>query len=123
MRQARQLSIFDWHPTMRQEPPVGDYIHKAGAVICRIMRKSYIGKKVAVDISTQNRKCFQVGILEKVIPAHYYQGDQIVETERSIVFVGKKQRLLITHYPGCELHEVLPWNAYEERMASIGSTD
>lgn len=118
-----QLTIFDWNPSVRTEPDIGTYTKEAGAVIPRIMRKSYIGKKVAVNISTQSRRCFQIGILEKVIPAHYYQGDQIVETERSIVFTGKKQRSLITHYPGCELHEVLPWNAYEERMASIGSTD
>ena len=115
-----QISIFDWMPSLEPEPAVGEYIRKAGAVIPHIMRKGYVGKKVAVDISTQNRKCFVVGILEKIIPAKYYQGDLIVETERSIIYTGKKQRSLVTHYPGVEIFEVLPWNAYEKRNTAVG---
>ena len=115
-----QMTVFDWMPTIMQEPEIGTYVEKCGAVIPRIMRKGYIGSKVAVDCSTQSRKCYQVGILEKVIPAHYWHGDQIIECERSIIFTGKKQRSLITHMPGCEIFEVLPWDAYPERMAAIG---
>lgn len=114
-----QMSIFDMlsrqeheEHTNMIEPPVGTYVDTCGAVICHIMRKSYIGKKVLVDRSTRSMTCFQVGIMEDYIP---YEGRM-----RSIVYVGKKQRALVTHYPGVEIREVLPWDAYEERNKAIG---
>ncbi len=115
-----QLTIFDYMPIVQAEPEVGAYIEKSGAPIPHIMRPGYIGQKVCVDVSTQNHEWYQVGILEKVIPAHYYNGDQIVECDRSIVYTGKKQRSLITHMPGNEIYECLPWDAYPKRMAAIG---
>lgn len=109
-----QMTIYDWMPTMRKEPAVGEYVTKHGANICHIMRPSYIGKKVCFDVSTQNHKIYQVGILEKYIPHEGYM--------RSVIYTGKKQRSLITHYPwtGADLFECLPWDAYPERMAAIG---
>ena len=118
-RMIEQMSIFDVLSRQEHEehinmiePPVGTYVDACGAVICHIMRKSYIGRKVLVDRSTQSMTCFQVGIMEDYIP---YEGRM-----RSIVYVGKKQRALVTHYPGVEIREVLPWDAYEERNKAIG---
>ena len=106
-----QMSLFDFMPTMMVEPEVGEYVKECGAVIPRIMRKGYIGKKVLVDKSTESLTIFQVGILEDVIP---YEG-----RERSIVYTGSRQRSLITHYPGREIRECLPWDAYERRQDAI----
>ena len=89
------------------EPAVGEYVKDNGAVICHIMRPHYIGKKVLFSVSTQSYRMFQCGILEKYIP---YEG-----TWRSIIFTGKKQRTLLTHRPGIEIFEPLPWDAYPER--------
>ena len=114
-----QMSIFDVLSRQEHEehlnmiePPVGTYVETCGAVICHIMRKGYIGRKVLIDVSTQSKTMFQVGIMEDYIP---YEGRM-----RSIVYVGKKQRALVTHYPGVEIHEVLPWDAYEKRNKAIG---
>lgn len=106
-----QLTLFDFMPTMMVEPEVGAYVDQPGAVICHIMRRGYIGQKVLVDKCTQSMDCYQVGILEDVIE---HDG-----RDRSIVYTGTKQRCLITHYPGVEIHEVLPWDAYEGRQAAI----
>lgn len=95
-----QLTIFDWMPEACPEPEVGDYLEDCGPVICRIMRPSYIGRKVLIDVSTCGHVWYQVGILEKVIE---HEGH-----ERSIVFVGQRQRKLIDHVPwnGAEIYEV-----------------
>jgi len=119
-----QMTIFDWMPESRAEPEVGTIIREHGQVLCRIMRPSYIGKKVCIDVSTESkRNMFRVGILEKIIPAFYwhYEGGTYrkVDTERAIIFTGKKQRSLITFYPGINIYEVLPWDAYPKRMAAI----
>lgn len=109
-----QPSIYDLFDELKQEPDIGEYTHECGAVICHIMRPGYIGKKVLVDVSTQSlRNLFRCGILEDYIP---YEGRM-----RSIVNVGDRQRLLITHYPGVEIHECLPWHRYENRMQNIGA--
>lgn len=111
-----QMTLFEFMPSMMAEPEVGEYVDSCGAVIPHIMRRSYIGKKVLVDVSTRSRERYQVGILEKIIPDHYWKGDERVECERSIVYTGKKQRSLVSHYPwATELREVLPWAAYERR--------
>ena len=107
-----QTSLFDFMPTLMVEGNVGEYVTKCGAVIPHIMRKNYIGEKVLIDVSTQSMKCFQIGILEDVI--------QCEGRDRSIVYTGKKQRSLITHYPGVEIREVLPWDAYPDRMEKVG---
>lgn len=106
-----QMSLFDFMPTMMVEPEVGEYVSECGAVIPRVMRKGYIGKKVLVDKSTQSLTIFQVGILEDVIP---HEG-----RERSIVYTGSRQRSLITHYPGVEIRECLPWDAYGRKQAQL----
>ena len=121
-----QISIFDWMPeavpdqTKPQkyvpkdygpEPEVGEYVKDTGMVICHIMRPSYIGKKVLIDKSTRSRSIYQCGILEDYIPYEGYM--------RSIVYTGQKQRSLITHYPGVEIFECLPWEAYKDRMEVI----
>jgi len=90
-----------------EEPEVGAFVPDRGAVICHIMRPHYIGQKVLFDCSTQSMKLYKCGILEKYIP---YEGHY-----RSIIFTGKKQRSYITHYPGREIYECLPWDAYPER--------
>ena len=107
-----QMSIFDWMPSLAQEPRMGSYVEKHGAVICHIMRPSYIGKKVVYDCSTQSHTWYRVGVLEQYIP---YEGRM-----RSIINVGEGQRILLTHYPGREIYECLPWDAYPERMKAIG---
>jgi hypothetical protein len=38
---------------------------------------------------------------------------------RSIINVGKPQRILLTHYPGREIYECLPWDAYPARRALL----
>lgn len=118
-----QMTIFDWMPTIRQEPDVGEFVEECGAVIPHIMRKAYIGKKVLMDYSTQGHTWFKCGILEKVIPAFYWSGDKQIECDRSIVYDGKKQRCLITHYPGHEIFECLPFDAYAKRNAAIGKVE
>ena len=109
----KQYSIFDLFDQLKTEPDIGEYTHECGQVICHIMRRGYIGKKVLVDVSTQSlRNLFRCGILEDYIP---YEGRM-----RSIVNVGDRQRLLITHYPGVEIHECLPWGSYEQRKKAVG---
>ena len=88
-----QLSLFDFI-----DPEVGEYVEDHGIIICHCMRKGYIGRKILVDKSTSGHDWFQVGILEDYIP---YEGRW-----RSIVYVGEKQRLLVTHYPGVDIFEV-----------------
>ena len=89
------------------EPAVGEYVHSTGAVICHIMRPAFIGRKVLYDVSTQSMRCYQCGILEAYIP---YEGKW-----RSVIYHGKKQRALVTHYAGVEIFEPLPWDACQER--------
>ncbi len=107
----RQLSLFDM-PELRREPEVGEYVKEPGAVICHIMRRGYIGNKVLIDVSTRSMPVFQCGILEGYIP---YEGRM-----RSIVYTGKKQRALVTHYPGVEIYECMPWHWYKERLKAVG---
>lgn len=45
-----QLTIFDWMPTAQQEPDVGAWVEKPGAVIPHIMIPSYIGKKCVLTV-------------------------------------------------------------------------
>lgn len=115
-----QMSIFDWMPTLRKEPDVGECVEEHGQVIPHIMRPSYIGKKILIDCSTENHKWFKVGILEDVRPAFYWHFDEKVECDRSIIYTGSKQRSFITHMPGNEIFECLPWDSYPERMKAIG---
>ena len=106
-----QMTLFDWMPTVQPEPEVGEYVTECGAVIPHIMRPSYIGSRVLYDCSTQSRRWYRVGILEKYIP---HEGRW-----RSVIYYGKKQRSLVTHYPGVEIFECLPWEAYQKRMEAI----
>lgn len=108
----KQLSIFDIMPETQQEPEVGAIVEETGAIICHIMRPGYIGQKVLYDCSTQSRRMFKCGILEKYIP---YEGRY-----RSIIYTGTKQRTLLTHFPGREIYEPLPLDAYIERRQAIG---
>ena len=97
------------------EPEVGEWVDKCGAVIPHIMRRSYIGKKVVMDKSTSSHKWFRVGVLEKVVTGFYYDGDKKIECDMLIIFDGSRQRNIITHWPGREIYECLPWDAYERR--------
>ena len=90
-----------------REPGIGECVKSTGAVIPHIMRSAYIGKKVLYDVSTQSMRCYRCGVLEKYIP---YEGKM-----RSVIFYGKKQRGLVTHYEGVNIYECLPWDAYPER--------
>lgn len=107
----QQLTIFDWLPDLQEEPAVGEYVAKHGANICHIMRPSYIGRKVVYECSTHSRECFRVGVLEAYIP---YE-----ETYRSIIYVGEKQRILLTHRDGKDIYECLPWHSYKKRNDRI----
>lgn len=89
------------------EPAVGEYVQSAGAVIPHIMRTGFIGRKVLYDVSTESNRCYQCGILEAYIP---YEGRW-----RSVIYYGKKQRALVTHYSEVEIFEPLPWDAYPAR--------
>jgi len=90
-----------------REPDIGECVKSTGAVIPHIMRSAYIGKKVLYNISTQSMRCYRCGVLEEYIP---YEGKM-----RSVIFYGKKQRALVTHYAGVNIYECLPWDAYPER--------
>lgn len=110
---GRQLTIFDWMPETQSEPEIGEYVTKTGAIIPHIMRPSYIGHKVLYYCGTQSMpNLYQCGILEKYIP---HEGKM-----RSIIYYGRKQRVLLTHYEGVNIYECLPWDAYPERMAAMG---
>ncbi len=113
-RMTGQMTIFDWMSSAQPEPDVGTYVTEHGANIPHIMRPSYIGRKVVYDCSTFSHRCYQVGILEKYIRR------QDCDVMRSIIYTGKKQRILFDHWPGREIFECLPWNTYLERTASIG---
>ena len=88
-------------------PNVGDYVKRPGAIICHIMRAGYIGRKILVNVSTEHNELYQCGILENYIPYESFM--------RSIIYVGDRQRKLVTHYPGVEIFECLPWD-YEKRV-------
>lgn len=106
-----QMTIFDWMPTLQEEPKVGEYVEKHGAVISHIMRSSYIGKKVVYDCSTESHKWYLCGILEK-----YFECRGVM---RSVIYVGKPQRILLDHHPGREIFEPLPWDAYQKRLETV----
>lgn len=101
-----QINLFEFFPDELQP---GDIITRKGAPIDHISRRSYIGKMVCFDCSTESRKMYRVGILEKYIP---HDG-----THRSIVYTGERQRSLITHYPGREIYEIEPWD-FEKRRGN-----
>lgn len=116
-----QMTIFDWMPSVQEEPEVGAWVEHHGAVISGIMRRGYIGKKVVMDKSTTSHKWYKVGILENVLIDHYWDGDREIICDRSIIFDGSRQRSSILHMPGQNIYECLPWDAYPERMAAIGN--
>ena len=117
----RQMTIFDYMPTIQQEPEIGEWVETHGAVICGCMRRSYIGEKVVMDKSTSSHEWYKVGILEDVKTGYYYRGDQKVECDIAIVYDGSRQRNIYQIFPGHEIYECLPWNAYPKRMAAIGA--
>ena len=98
-----QISFWDLLENI--EP--GDRVKTHGAVIPHIMRSAFIGKTVVVDKSTQSMDIFVAGILEGYIPYG--------NTYRSIVYIGEKQRQLITHMPGVEIFELQPWSECLEK--------
>lgn len=104
-----QISIFDWMPTAQREPEIGEWLEYPGAIIPHIMRPSYIGKKVLINLSTQSHEWYKCGILEDYIrldDGHY----------RSIVYTGERQRSLVTHLPGVNIYECRPWD-FEARRS------
>jgi len=107
-----QLTIFNCFPQALPEPQVGEYVTEFGANICHIMRPAYIGKKVIYDCSTANHAWYRCGILEK-----YFMRENGVM--RSVIYTGERQRILYDHYPGREIWECLPWDAYPKRMEAI----
>ena len=118
-----QIGLFDYMPTLQKEPEVGEWVDTTGANIPHIMRRSYIGRKVVFDVSTQSRTCYRVGILEAVRDDHYYQLEDGTYQPRPcdmvVIFTGKRQRSLISLMPGREIFESLPWDAYEARNKAI----
>lgn len=118
-----QVTLFDWQPSLQLEPDIGALVAERGVVIPHIMRRSYIGKKVCFDVSTQHRRCFRVGVLEEVLDDFYFElkdGEyKKVPCDRVVIFTGKRQRSLISLMPGIEINECLPWEAYPERNKVI----
>ena len=107
----KQMTIFDLlgdekEPVGEKKEPKsvkdGDYVEDHGMVICHIMRPSYVGKQVAYDCSTAGHPWFRVGTLEKYFECHGVM--------RSVIYVGKEQRILLDHYPGREIYELEPWS-------------
>jgi len=107
-----QLTIFDWMPTVMQEPEVGKIVREHGACIPHIMRSGYVGRKVCFDCSTQSRRAYKVGILEAVNPSFYWRLEgreyKQVPCDRVVIFTGTKQRSFISLMPGREIYEPLP---------------
>ena len=111
-----QLSIFDIDPRCRPDPQPGEWVKEHGQVIRHIMRRSYIGKKIVMDKSTQSQKAFKVGILERVDTSFYYRGDQKIECDRSVIYDGSRQRSYILHMPGQEIYELYPFDMERVRI-------
>lgn len=107
-----QISLFDWSPEAQPEPEIGAWIKECGAVICHIMIPGYIGQKVAIDKSTHTHRWYRVGRLER-----YFEHEGHM---RAVVDVGEHQKQLVDLWPGINLHEPLPWDAYPERNKAIG---
>ena len=108
-----QITIWEYLRSLEPkkttpEPEVGAYVTAWGKVIDHIERPAYIGEKVIYDCSTRTHKWMRCGILEDYIPFEGYM--------RSIINVGTRQRILLTHYPGIEIHDWMPW---DERWAQI----
>lgn len=104
-----QMTIWDF-PQALPEPFVGEFGKTHGQIICHVMRKGYTGKKVLIEVAAGT---FQCGILEEY--AEMPNG-----LMRSTVRVGNGLKYRITHRPGVEIFEPLPWDAYPERMRAIG---
>lgn len=104
-----QLTLFDEPSAVKP----GDWVTTHGAVIPKVMRPSYIGKLVVIDLSTQSHKWFKVARLERIVENDGH--------DRSVLYTGTKQRSIITHYPGREIFELEPWN-FEERRNKDGKT-
>ncbi len=115
------MSIFDWMPDFepQKEPKIGEWVYKRGAVISRVMRRSYIGRMVLMDYSTQSQEVYKAGILEDVIMGKMWNGHEYVECEMSIVNDGTKTRCQVNHTTGNEIFECLPWHSYEKRESGI----
>lgn len=120
-----QLSIFDCFADLFKtekwpEPEVGEWVEKHGAVICHIMLPGYIGRKVIMDKSTESHKWFQCGVLEQVLPDHYYHlqnGDYIEKPcDRVIINTGKKRRSSILLMPGIEIYETQKWEGRKRAL-------
>lgn len=109
-----QLSIFDIDPRCGPEPAPGEWVKTHGPVICHIMRRGYIGRKVVIDQSEWGHVNFLVGILERVETSCYYRGDQKIECDMSVVNVGSEKRFNVIHWPGNEIFELYPFD-WEER--------
>lgn len=43
-----QVELFDYMPTIRTEPELGEIVEHPGQVICHIMKPAYIGQKVVM---------------------------------------------------------------------------
>ncbi len=109
----KQMTIFDF--IEKPEPKIGEYVEEAGPVICHIMVKGYIGKKVLYDCSTQSHRWYRCGILEKYIP---YEGSM-----RHVIRIGKKNYAYVTRrygeaasiYGPGNIFEISPFN-FEKRL-------
>lgn len=107
-----QMSLFDWMPEAQPEPEIGEWIKDCGAVIPHISIPGYIGKKVAINKSTDWLSWYRVGRLER-----YFEHEGHM---RAVVDVGERQKQLVDLYQGIHLHEPLSWDAYPERNKAIG---
>ena len=114
---GEQLSLFDLFPKPikppRNEPEIGEYVDDHGMNICHIMRPSDVGQKVVYDCSTENHKWLRCGRLER-----YFLCRGVY---RSVITVGKSQKILLDHINGRTIYEPLMWDEYPKRMAAIGS--
>ena len=51
-------------------------------------------------------------LLSSRMTLFYWQGDKKIECDMSIVYDGTRQRNMITHLPGVNIYECLPWECY-----------
>lgn len=107
-----QISIYDLMP-YPDEPDLGTWVDKPGAVIDVIILEGYIGKKVLVQYLFQGRYIFKVCLGEKV---RRKEDGEVIVTWRDGGPSSVRGQWRSSFNDG-PLHECLPWDQYEKRRA------
>lgn len=101
---AKQMTIYDFAPDFRREPEIGETIEEHGAVICHIMRKAAVGRKVCYPLELYGHR-MRVGLLER-----YYKGED--GWWHSVILEAAGKETVLTHKPGVEIFYLFPFNFY-----------